>query len=83
MLYQHWITFTKQPCSFLFKVVYAGDYATYERVKQAASVMANEGEYFKFIPTFADFHLQMRWAKVCCITMLYKSVCVLASLTDI
>ena len=38
---------------------------------------------FKFIPTFADFHLQMRLAKVCCITMLYKSVCVLASLTDI
>ena len=28
----------------LFNVVYAGDYATYERVKQVASVMANEGE---------------------------------------
>ena len=47
-------------------MIYHGDYATYERVKQALSVMSNvEGDDFiKLIPTFGDFHLQMRWAKV-------------------
>ena len=46
-------------------MVYRGDYATYERVKEAMSIMSNcEEDAFKLIPTFADFHLQMRWAKV-------------------
>ena len=47
-------------------MVYHGDYATYERVKEAMSIMSNvdDNSFIKLIPTFADFHLQMRWAKV-------------------
>ena len=56
-------------------MVYHGDYATYERVKEAMSIMSNvdDNSFINLIPTFADFHLQMRWAKVMyIISLLWK-----------
>ena len=46
------------------QTVYRGDQKTYERAASALHVSANEPEKLPFIPTFADFHLQMRWSKV-------------------
>lgn len=63
------VTITKQllhsyDLVIILQSVYRGDYATYERSQSALAVMANDPGNMHFIPTFADFHLQMRWSKV-------------------
>ena len=48
-------------------MAYFGDYATYERAKQAISLMTTaEAESLnKLLPAFSDFHLCMTWDQVC------------------
>ena len=43
------------------QVLYRGDYATYERAKQA--IMATDTS-LPFVPAIGGFHLQMEWCQV-------------------